>query len=376
MIYLSPQAYHKIKTAIEFSTWEVGFYGVTEDDDITRVLDVYMPIQKCNDHRNEFDDADVNRYVANQLKKGLTHRQLTSVWIHTHPEASVGRAVPLPSKDDKEMHEAMVECGVGVSVMIILTKSAIKAWVKAKVPGLKRVIESEEDVNVDWLMDAPEKFRVDKWRKRYERVVSHLEPEPVVPVVASGSGGTHRKCIKCHCWRPSQPYSPCSEQKCYLGVGDICEDCRAIMGGRCSACYEKYIFIREANKALCGNKAQPRLPLIDTQGYELTVDDPPVESVHPDNPPANKDNPDCDNRCYACPMDPCPERYEEYDPSAECDADCCNCIETFCLERDQVPSDCRCLGNCANCSVTERCEWKVSEKNYITDERVNVDEDK
>jgi proteasome lid subunit RPN8/RPN11 len=348
---MSPLAYQKVVTAIDFNSWEVGFYGITDDDDVTRIHDVFMPEQECNDARNEFDDASVNEYVASYLKRKYSHRQLTTVWIHTHP----GSGKPIPSLDDRDMHKSMLEYGGDIAIMIIATKTHIKAWLKANTPkGLDRVVESEEDVEVDWTMNTIGKFRLDKWKKRHAQVVTHLAPPAVV--VHSGSA-SQRKCPRCFQWKPALQYRSCSNVSCSVSLLDYCQVCREATGMRCMLCCTNEQLVREAQaRRNSGGIYNPHLmgPVHDD---ELTEEDiTAVEDVKDDSYTSVQ----CDHYCAMCPDATCEARSTPYDASDWCDAKCESCDEVYCYERTDLWTGMDCEGHvCDTCEYADRCEYSL-----------------
>ena len=321
MIHISPLAYQKIVTAQGFKTWEVGFYGITDDDDITRIHDVFMPEQECHDSRNEFNEMSVSNYAASYLKKNYSMRQLLSVWIHTHP----GKGKPAPSKDDREMFDRMMEqCG-NVGLMMIASENDMVGWLRVKpIKGLKRTLESVEEVTIDWTMDTVSVFRYEKWKKRHDTVVTLL---PVAYVAPTGSSN-YRKCPRCSSWKPQVGEARCSMSTCYTTIGTVCQECRDVMGNRCMPCYTEH---------LCG------------KNKDAIALDGPVEVTT------------CNGVCAKCKLEECSIRLEDYAPSEYCDTKCVDCYETFCYDRDDIPSTMNCGGTCGYCLDADACEFALSE---------------
>jgi hypothetical protein len=358
-ITISPLAYQKIITANSFSAWEVGFYGITDDDDVTRVHDVFMPEQKCNAGRNEFDEASISEYVTSYLKKGYSHRQLTTVWIHTHP----GSGVPAPSADDKEMFERMTDHGGDIAVMIIATKTDMKGWIRANmVRGLQRVAESTEEVEVDWSMDTPQRFITANWHKRYKRVVSELKTTVVVPV----GNATTRQCSRCRVWKPFEDYKSCKNPKCFNSLATVCGSCREAMNGLCQPCWLK-------------------TPLSEQKANTHT-------QVQVWERPAA-----CDYDCCNC-TEECGQRRvaHEVDTTIEasdyCDTDCTLCSERYCYDRTDIwPAYNDCLhtydvddfgvANCRPCSEFNLCPYAAEpldedeQKRFEEDIEEDIEED-
>jgi hypothetical protein len=342
-VVMSPLAYQKIITANDFKSWEVGFYGITDDDDITRIHDVFMPEQKCHTGRTEFDEKSVSQYVAGYLKNDFSMRQLLSVWIHTHP----GNGVPAPSNDDWDTFNRMMDhCG-NVGMMMICTKKHMKAWIKARpIKGLKIKLECTRDVEIDWTMNTLAKFNYERWKTRHERLVTELEaPAKVVTVPANvivpnhHIGGTntavHSKCMKCHTWKADVTTRMCREVNCRLWCKDICWECYQKQDYKCVLCWE------EDNT------------VIDTTDVEVTGDNSLAFAELEVG---------CDNNCICCPALECDNRTEEYDASEDCEGECCLCSEPNCEGRDAVPHHIDCKGLCDTCSELMNCEYVLLDK--------------
>jgi hypothetical protein len=368
MIYISPLAYQKIVTAQGFKTWEVGFYGITDDDDITRIHDVFMPEQECHDSRNEFNEMSVSNYAASYLKKDYSMRQLLSVWIHTHP----GKGKPAPSKDDKEMFDRIMEqCG-NVGLMLIASENDMRGWLRVKpIQGLKRTLESVEEVTIDWTMDTANMFRFKKWKKRHDKVVSLL---PTAYVAPTGSS-SYQKCLRCQTWKPMAGDMRCSESTCYTSIRTLCQECRDTMGSRCLPCWMEHLKdvkkecekdkeeqIRAEALALVGPSEEEATEGCTGECKLCTIEcDARGETYDPTAGDTAVDVKTCDGVCAKCPYDECNIRNEAYAPSEYCDTKCADCLETFCYDRDETPVNMNCTGDCGHCTEQEKCEYALSE---------------
>jgi hypothetical protein len=357
-VVMSPLAYQKIITANDFKSWEVGFYGITDDDDITRIHDVFMPEQKCHNGRTEFDEKSVSQYVAGYLKNDFSMRQLLSVWIHTHP----GNGVPVPSQDDWDTFNRMMNhCG-NVGMMMISTKNHMKAWIKAKpIKGLKIKLECTRPVEIDWTMNTLAKFNYDRWKARHERLVTELHvPAKVITIPAHISvnnhhigntlTGAHKKCLSCFTWKQDVTTRNCREIDCRLWAKDICWDCYTKQNYKCVLCWD------EDSKAISR--------LTDIPVDDVTVDDQ-LSFEQIERPT------DCDAVCIDCPALECDNRTDEYDASNDCEGNCEVCSEPNCEGRDTVPHHIDCKGLCDTCSELMNCEYVLLDKVKDYDEKTD-----
>jgi hypothetical protein len=319
MIYLSPLAYQKIITARDFNGWEIGFYGITDADDITRINDVYMPVQECDTGQTEFDDKDVNEYVTKYTKSGYSMKQLLSVWIHTHP----GNGIPKPSGHDNETFGDIL--GMGHSgIMIICSNNHIKAWLQvSNIAGLKESITVEQDVEIDWKMDSGQKFIYENWKKRHTRVVSLLPTKWQKEQMERENALAERPAPKFHgfgydgsdqcplCLK-SMTYNPCYQ----------CDTCHKII----NACYSCWIL----DDRLCNDCLAKSLNEFEAEKDKI------------------KDT-NCDGYCENCRVSECKSRTVDYDPAQECDGDCGMCETEKCEMRDAHPAFGDCFGYCEDC---------------------------
>ena len=351
MIRLSPLAFQKIVTAQSFKSWEVGFYGMTLENDVTRVVDVYMPKQKCNDGRNEFDDKDVGSYVGKYLKKGYTHRQLTAVWIHTHP----GAGEPRPSKDDTDMFNTLCESGGNINIMVIATKDKIKAWVKCRIDGWPDVVESEEEVKVDWSLDSREKFTLKRWKKAHDNRVTEL-PAPVYNNSFSGNGpvnihrnmgfNTSRQCHKCFGFKANVTDRICRNTGCDHKT-NYCWDCYTSSDGLCISCRQKAI--EETHKG-------PKEPTVQAR-----ADDRDVCPVFGDG-----------RQCSDCNTIGCGTRKEEYVDIDNCEEDCSACLVEYCYRRSDIPDHFNCgIDGCDTCAEYHTCAFSACREAEDVDDYEN-----
>jgi hypothetical protein len=355
MIRLSPLAFQKIITAVNFNAWEVGFYGITEPDDVTAIVDVFMPEQQCNAGRNEFDEQSVSEYVAGYLKTGYHMRQLTTVWIHTHP----GSGMPTPSSftggaqvGDVQMFDRMMKHGGQVGIMLIATKDSMKAWLRVKpVAGLKRSLETEEKVEIDWSMDCVNRFSYKRWKKRHSKVVTFLAP-PVVTHAGSygyGVGGhnvnhipaspINEQCTECRVFKSKAGVvkRKCINAGCSNETKAICWECHI---GNDRLCYSCFLASLEADSKEQEDKES--VAIVDADGRVL-----------------DREDPTCEYDCVRCYLNACSARMEEYDPAVDCIGECDTCTEPWCYSRDATPAHMNCHGGCTMCTLNKTCEYCI-----------------
>jgi hypothetical protein len=235
MIKISPLAWAKIVSAQSFRDWECGFWAITELDDACKIVDVYMPVQECNRVRTEFDDDSTNEFISTHLERGYQMRQLSRIWIHTHP----GKGVPEPSPHDEETFSAILGCS-DFSGMIIFSEDRVKAWIQCTAPGFNDFIRVPQDVICDWTMDIRSKFKVAKWEKLHSERVSELVEEKKETAIETVSRCGFRYeapddvCDSCGKVIGNTGYYSCSVCKTLV---EWCAECHNARDGICDVCY-------------------------------------------------------------------------------------------------------------------------------------------
>ncbi|KKN65992.1 hypothetical protein LCGC14_0475840 [marine sediment metagenome] len=76
---------------------EIGFFGITDKDDLLLVKDVVVVKQEVSQASANFDDNGVADYFDDCVDKGLKPEQFGRIWIHTHPTFG-----PSPSSIDED----------------------------------------------------------------------------------------------------------------------------------------------------------------------------------------------------------------------------------------------------------------------------------
>lgn len=92
----SPTAWAKLLFLRDYGETEVGGFGITANEDLLLVTDLYLVRQTCDWAHVSFDDEAVADFFDQQVDAGLRPEQFARIWIHTHPGAC-----PQPSATDE-----------------------------------------------------------------------------------------------------------------------------------------------------------------------------------------------------------------------------------------------------------------------------------
>jgi hypothetical protein len=164
-LQLSLTAQRKIMLALDFSKNEVSFYGITDADDNLIVEDLFLPEQTVSTCSVDIDDMSVAKWTCEMAEAGYLPRQLSRVWIHTHPSGVT------PSGTDEATFNKILGLS-DVAVMVIVDKAGtIGAWLQINnTIGLCEPVRCKIPVEIDWT-DAAD-FSVKDFKEEFDAKVN------------------------------------------------------------------------------------------------------------------------------------------------------------------------------------------------------------
>jgi hypothetical protein len=96
VLRFAPLAWLKLRLFLHAGDTEVGFFGISAEDDLLYVQDLFVPKQTTSSVTVQFHDVSVADYFEDCAEKGIAPVRCGRVWIHTHPGDS-----PTPSNTDE-----------------------------------------------------------------------------------------------------------------------------------------------------------------------------------------------------------------------------------------------------------------------------------
>jgi len=85
VLKVTPYVWQKLLYLRDKSQNEIGFFGITKEDDPLYIIDLAVLKQKVGPASVEFDGPDIARFWMKCDSENLIPAQYTRVWIHTHP---------------------------------------------------------------------------------------------------------------------------------------------------------------------------------------------------------------------------------------------------------------------------------------------------
>ncbi len=163
----TPPAWAKLCWLRDRGETEIGGFGISAPDDLLRIEDVVLVMQRTTAVSVAFEDAAVADYFEEQVAAGRQPGEIARIWIHTHPGDC-----PLPSGTDERTF-ARVFGRCDWAVMLILARGgatyARLAW-HVGPGGSLRVPVRVEFTPPFGGSDVP------AWAAEYDRCV---QPEPL-----------------------------------------------------------------------------------------------------------------------------------------------------------------------------------------------------
>jgi proteasome lid subunit RPN8/RPN11 len=110
----SPTAWAKIRFLLGQAKTEIGGMGISLEDDLTYVDDIFIPKQKCTSVTVEFDDDSIADFTDDMIDLGYKPNQFLRIWIHTHP----GMKTSPSAMDEDTFKRAFGNCDWAAMVIV------------------------------------------------------------------------------------------------------------------------------------------------------------------------------------------------------------------------------------------------------------------
>jgi hypothetical protein len=141
-LWIAPLAWLKLRLFLHAGPTEVGFFGVSTEDDLLYIQDLAVPKQTVSGASVSFDDESVADHFETCVEAGIPPARCGRVWIHTHP----GRS-PNPSTVDEETFDRVFSsCDWAVMAIVARGGASYCRLSFATGPGGS----SEIPILVDW----------------------------------------------------------------------------------------------------------------------------------------------------------------------------------------------------------------------------------
>ena len=153
-------AWAKLVFFREYGPTEIGGFGITEPDDLLRIVDFVTVAQEAAVASIAFHDEAVGDFFEAQVDAGRKPEQFARHWCHTHPGAS-----PEPSRTDEEtFHRVFGQCDWAL-MLILAHNGRTSARLRFNIgPGGQIAIP----VTVDYTPPFPASDR-EAWETEYHR---------------------------------------------------------------------------------------------------------------------------------------------------------------------------------------------------------------
>lgn len=174
----TPGAWAKVIHMMGMSDNEVSGFGISDPEDLTRIIDFMLVKQEVSHAGVDPDEVGIAEYLDRQVELGRQPRECMRVWVHTHP-AGIGT----PSTTDWDtFREVFGRCDW--SVMVVVPRGgATKGYLQY---GGDFGGQIELPVTVNWY-DSFEASDHDAWTKEYEDLVTeYVAPVKVVRTTKAG----------------------------------------------------------------------------------------------------------------------------------------------------------------------------------------------
>ena len=148
---------------------EIGFFGVTPENDPFLIQQIVIPKQTCTAVSVDFDDDGLADHLESCLREGLEPWQCMRWWLHTHP----GNSASPSSTDWSTWDKAFGNCDW--SGMVILAKGGDTSCHFRKVIDIaseQYVMESQIDIEIEGA--DPEEHKV--WEDEARAMCSTPSP--------------------------------------------------------------------------------------------------------------------------------------------------------------------------------------------------------
>ena len=117
VLRFTPTAWAKLLFFRDRGPTEIGGFGITEGDDLLRIVDFVTVKQEVGIASVCFDDEAVANLFEDQVDLGRKPQQFARLWVHSHPGNS-----PEPSLTDEEtFHRVFGRCDW--AVMFVLARN-------------------------------------------------------------------------------------------------------------------------------------------------------------------------------------------------------------------------------------------------------------
>jgi hypothetical protein len=182
-VSFTPRAWSKIMLAQHaVEDKEVGFFGISDPEDLLLITDVWMPSQEIGGASVEFDDDSIADGVEKFAAEGIYPVRCTRVWIHTHP----GMAC-VPSSTDETTWDELFG-GSSWGAMVIVNDDDGKenyARVCRSEDSLGPRLSVKTPVEVEFLASF-DGLDADEW---IEEVLGKVREKPVRRTARTAGGG-------------------------------------------------------------------------------------------------------------------------------------------------------------------------------------------
>ena len=162
IVYISRDAYDKIKFYCNNATVEISGFGILDNSDESgklKIIDFVTVKQESSSATTEMDDTAVADHLEDWVEAGFEPWQVMRAWVHTHPSG-----VTSPSSQDMETFEKCLGNG-DFGIMIIFVKSGeiicnihINHPVKVIAPA-QLVIEPDPVQIEEWIKEAEQNVK-------------------------------------------------------------------------------------------------------------------------------------------------------------------------------------------------------------------------
>ena len=161
-LFIPADVYDKILFMRDVAKAEVGFYGISEEDDLLHLEDIQLPKQKVSVVTVDFDDAGLLEYADRMEAKDIDVARSTKIWMHTHPGPS-----PDPSRTDEQTFARLVsQLDMGDWMIMYILGTTGKYYCRQDLKHENGIFQREMDVEIgEWDI-------YDEWRKEYESLVT------------------------------------------------------------------------------------------------------------------------------------------------------------------------------------------------------------
>lgn len=173
VLLFSPAAWRKLEYLRDKGDTEIGGFGVTNPNDRFKIEHFYMVKQRASSAWVEFDDEGVMNYTVWMCKSGWQPKDITRVWIHTHP----GNSAWPSAQDEETFEETFGKCDH--AIMFILARGG-EVYCRLREGFGDDAKEHLLHVRIDYEVEEDRKAWDAEYKETWERMVWQT------PVTANG----------------------------------------------------------------------------------------------------------------------------------------------------------------------------------------------